>query len=418
MINPSSHIGAASALIGASYVGLKCDSIVPNSGIAGTLIVAGLLSNSFTLVPTLHPLYDICWSHILPASLALLLLGYRSDGDSLQKSSSTNQDTSSSAASSIFRLFIPFLTASFGSLLGCFMSFKCSQALGWLTLANAKAATACLSASYVGGSVNYFATGRMINASSDLLGSLATADLLVMAIYFSFLSMSLDWKWLRSRFYVPSVTADDSSITVPSTNMQNTKVKVRSRRVFVSKTFAGIALMGFSLCIAEVSNWVERMIQPWVPGTGSAVIAICTPIINSLINSRRWFPTLSETANQLGGFLFLCFFASIGFGCDLRGVVGLGPACLCFATLAILIHLVVALVGSSTCARRLKIELEDVWIASNAAIGGPATAAAFCSRLNGSSNLRGKTLAATFYGCAGYAIGTTLGSLMFRFVGG
>ena len=100
-------------------------------------------------------------------------------------------------------MFFPFLSASFGSLLGCWTSFKLSQSCNWLSFDNAVAATACLSASYVGGSANYFATGRIINASPDLLGSLATADLLVMAIYFLLLSVSLDWKWLRSRFYVP-----------------------------------------------------------------------------------------------------------------------------------------------------------------------------------------------------------------------
>mmetsp|Transcript_13016 Transcript_13016/g.30819 ORF Transcript_13016/g.30819 Transcript_13016/m.30819 type:complete len:173 (-) Transcript_13016:292-810(-) len=42
MTNPS-HIGAASSLIGTSYIGLQFDHLVLHSGIAGTLIVAALL---------------------------------------------------------------------------------------------------------------------------------------------------------------------------------------------------------------------------------------------------------------------------------------------------------------------------------------------------------------------------------------
>jgi len=293
-------------------------------------------------------------------------------------------------------------------------------------LANARVAAACLSASYVGGSINYFATGRKINASSDLLGSLATADLCVMAIYFAFLSVSMDWKWLRSIFYVPSnqaMTEDDSTLAAESNNEQNNnKSNLPSRSALLApKKLLGMSLVtAFALCIVHLSHWVERLLEPWVPGTASAVIAIVTPLINSRIGQEKWWLPLRGHVSNFGDFLFLCFFAAIGMGSDLRGVVEMGPACFCFAALALSIHLGTSLLGSSLSAPRfLKIELEDVWIASNAAIGGPATAAAFCSRLpRSSSNLRGKALAGTVYGCVGYAIGTTLGSFMYRFVGG
>jgi uncharacterized membrane protein len=61
------------------------------------------------------------------------------------------------------------------------------------------------------------------------------------------------------------------------------------------------------------------------------------------------------------------------------------------------------------------VRWEDVLIASNAAIGGPATAAAFCGQLAESNPRKpGLTLAATVYGVVGYATGTTIGASLFR----
>ena len=97
----------------------------------------------------------------------------------------------------------------------------------------------------------------------------------------------------------------------------------------------------------------------------------------------------------------------------------MGPSCILFSLLALSIHLGVALLGSLPF--RSILDLEDVWIASNAAIGGPATAAAFvCNQMKNKnpSKLRGRTMAATVFGVFGYAIGTILGTLMFQFVGG
>lgn len=78
----------------------------------------------------------------------------------------------------------------------------------------------------------------------------------------------------------------------------------------------------------------------------------------------------------------------------------MGPACLLFSAFALTIHLVIAVVGSLPFAKT--VHLEDVWIASNAAIGVPATADAFSSRLGDKSKLKQTTLAATFSGCGAY----------------
>jgi uncharacterized membrane protein len=91
------------------------------------------------------------------------------------------------------------------------------------------------------------------------------------------------------------------------------------------------------------------------------------------------------------------------------------------AVVALLVHLIVVVVGPCRC----KSSWKTAWIASNAAIGGPATAAAFRNRMkynsDGDNNqlLQGRTMvAATVWGVVGYAIGTTLGVAIYRAIGG
>ena len=113
----------------------------------------------------------------------------------------------------------------------------------------------------------------------------------------------------------------------------------------------------------------------------------------------------------LSEFYFLFLFASIGASADLSAALASGPACLFISFHALVIHLLGTLLGTLAARNKNvdpKMQLEDVLVASNAAIGGPATAAAFCGRLVGPRQ-RALTYAATVWGVFGYAIGTTLG---------
>lgn len=423
MSNNLSFYGASAALMGCSLVGIQVDRMVPSCGIAVTLILAAILSNTAPWVPATHSLYDLCWTLFLPASLTLLLLAYKKDPciDSEDKS-----DKEASILACVRRVSLPFVIASIGSLFGCWTSYRCALAFDWFSIENARAATACLSASYVGGSVNFFSAARLISADKSLLGSLATADLITMALYFSFLSASLDSKVFNSLFQGKKKDKEKFQTTVVETKSNSEISESQQRPSFlkttmtlISNSLASIPLLGLTLGIVLAANRVESFLGRWIPGTACAVIALVAPLVNSLVHQKTWWLRLSKTANPLADFLFLAFFASIGIGVNLETLAQMGPSCILFSLLALSIHLGVALLGSLPF--RSILDLEDVWIASNAAIGGPATAAAFvCNQMKNKnpSKLRGRTMAATVFGVFGYAIGTILGTLMFQFVGG
>jgi uncharacterized membrane protein len=125
--------------------------------------------------------------------------------------------------------------------------------------------------------------------------------------------------------------------------------------------------------------------------------------------------------------LFLMLFASIGVTADFGSAFRAGPGCLVLSLLAVLVHVAVVIGGASFWNRAVthyqqpskghffalpSIGLEQVLIASNAAIGGPATAAAWAGQ-----RAPQWALAATVWGVVGYATGTTLGVWFYRVAG-
>eukprot|EP00980_Cylindrotheca_fusiformis_P001319 scaffold333_cov133-Cylindrotheca_fusiformis.AAC.45 len=402
LMNPSTA-GAATALIGPSVLGFLADRQLPNCGIAVTLIAAAILSNSTPLIPSSHSLYDICWSVLLPASLTLQLLSYQAQEETMKgiivpPSVNDNDDDGTSTASCIRRVSLPFLLASLGSLLGCLTSFHCSRLWNWFPLENARAATACLSASYVGGSANFFATARLIGANSELVGSLATAELFTMSFYFAALTLSLNWIWLQSKFFTRN-TAKSATETVQDAGYP---VTLGGGETFghssAAKFLAAIPLLGTTFVLVKFANLAETYLGRYIPGTACAMISLTAPVINSLVNRFKWWRPFSEASSLIADLLFLSFFAAIGVGSNMQLALQMGPPGMLFSFLALLVHLIFVVAASLPFSKGFHIELEDVWIASNAAVGGPATAAAFCKRLGNPEKLRGRTKAATVVG--------------------
>jgi hypothetical protein len=438
-------VGASIALVGSSFVGMQISTWIPSAGILGTLVTAALAGNIFSRwIPTTHVLYDKCFTLFLPGSLALLLLAYQPPAltqrnwDGADTDISMNKTSEESVTSCIRRVATPFVFASLSSLMGCWLSYRLAILFQWFgaNVERARTAAACLSASYVGGSVNCMATARLVGIQADLLGSLVTADLFTMAVYFSFLSSSLDWPWLRAKFRpstqekfgsVAGITSLKMRLTMPTTTdcegdltIQHNNLKTTSR----SKALASIPLLLGTLVIVQLANRVEDVLGPSLPGTACAVLSVVAPLLNSKVHQQGWWRPFSAAATMWSDFFFLSFFASIGIAANLSSALSMGPACLLFSANALTVHVLVTVVGCLLWKRLVhpkasSMELEDVWIASNAAIGGPATAAAFCSRMKQDpGKLQGRTIAATVWGVVGYAIGTILGVGMYRIVGG
>ena len=540
--------------------------ILRDSAILVTLTLSALLCQPSPI------LSDLCWTTFLPASLAFLLLSLDSTGNNKatppdvsprRRNSSTfsDGDNRDSISQSIKRLMVPFCFASLGSVLGCVLVFVlccycCSTTGGaavvtgpWLLAPNeARIALSCLTASFIGGSVNFFSTAHIIlrevaSSSSSLssattssvgtmtnvISSMATADVVVMAVYFAVLSSAVSSMKLRNWFDASASPQNSSNKTsgqanlvmMSNNNESNSEEKERggesdtatvsgtettTRQLPVSKTTSAeqswvgqaqgtIVASSMALAIVRFATSVEHGLSSILPGLACGVVATLTPWIQQQLNNishsscwsknnknkapflilplcwRQWYQArygvvVSQASRPLSQLSFLLMFVCLGSessatlfmnGCltdnnnvnnDTGSWLQSGPACCIVSMLVLAVHGSVTLLGSWLWAARCRrggdrnnhkshnnnrISLEDVLVASNAAIGGPATAAAFCGRLclphsRGNTNkiedeednhrdLKGLTFAATFWGIVGYALGTTVGVLTYRLLG-
>lgn len=396
--HPNSLAGLG--LLVSTWIGRKADTRVPGTGILATLVVAAMLSNG-GWVPSVHPLYDLSWSLFLPASLVLLLVGQRTD-------------TKANDMLPTKRLAAPFVWATLGSILGCLLAFGQHTRLG-MGMEDARIAASCLAASYIGGSVNFFATARLIGgASSSVVTSMAAADLLVMAVYFSCLGIMIRSNLLQQLFQ-------------QSNNLQNTSKSLQPCHTSTASASSRLgrlrgSILGglFTYTIVQGARYLEVLVSGVVPGTACAWIAGLVPMLSTRLAKHYWWQDVQSVAANLSDRCFLLLFASIGMSADLISALRNGPSCLLFSLFALLIHIVVTLVGSCWMKRAfgqhsmaLDVTLEEALVASNAAIGGPATAAAFCGQLPGPPR-PGLALAATIWGVVGYAVGTTIGVTVYH----
>lgn len=259
--------------------------------------------------------------------------------------------------------------------------------------------------------------------------SMAAADLMVMAIYFCFLTAALQSKILLKLFDGNDATTADAE---DSSNGDDVEVEmdtivvdddISGRDTAVSRKQTAVATLSVStlaFLIVQISNRVERILarSTGLPGTACAVIALLTTLVSRYAsklsnNALSVWKKMQLVAAPWSQVCFHLLFASIGMSANIANALKAGPACLWFSMTALLIHVLVILIGSLACKRVFpNIELQHVLVASNAAIGGPATAAAFCGQVKQCA--RGLTLAATVCGIVGYAVGTGIGDALAR----
>jgi len=420
-------VRAALTLIVSSAAGIAYDK--KRGGGLGTLItllVAAHASN-LNLGPSHSALYDFCWTTLLPSSLALLLLASPSAKDR----HSFRQD--------IRAVAIPFLLASIGSILGCVISFS-------LTLMGAMNSTSrkwwrpgrlllppiegavqagCLCASFIGGPVNYFGVRHLLASSKDLLGhdggvlqslfGSSVSDLLVMALYFSLSTTALSSKRLQQWFpeRVTEGISDDDVLFDSETVPFSTRRRVVAT---IMAAFLAREMVKVSVAFGR-ANLIPGVPTMCLAGLG-AICSNVLPRILLLFQADALMDEIRSVSISLSDICFYLLFAAIGASANLGEAVKLGgwhfSSGALFASTALLVH-TVTLIGGSLAVQRftkVRLELEEILVASNAAIGGPLSAAEFANRT--ARRRPGLIMAATVCGVFGYVIATEVGITLTR----
>ncbi len=321
------------------------------------------------VMPHSAPLYDTVASFLVPVALPLLLL--RADFRTIVGESGP--------------MFLAFLVAAAATVAG-------SVAGVLLVDMGAQEAeiAGTVTASYIGGSLNFVATAEALGIrdsgiyvaglSADAAGAVFFLIMLMLMPALGFVRAAMP-----SRFSMGAEAVPSGASTVPAAS--------GAQPFDLPKAANGLAL---SLIICALSFGLST----WL-GIESMFILVVTVLALAVANFAQALVRRVAFEFELGTLFMYLFFVCIGAGANLADVVGAALPILLFIVVMVLVHLVLMVIAG----RLLRLDLAEVMIASNACILGPAPAAALAA----SKGWQPLVAPGILVGMFGYAIATFIG---------
>lgn len=321
-----------------------------------------LLSN-LSLIPFTSPTYKFINSLLVPLSIPCLL--YSSDLRRILRSTQ--------------QLLPAFALGTFSTVISTIATFKiCSlKSLGGDSWKIASA----LAARHIGGAINFISVSETLNIKGSSISSSIAADNIVVALYFSFLFLSSN-KFKKTSEVTPSseATKDIKDDGEGFANLGNI-----SLALFTSST----------LCF--IGNFLTKMLIP----NSSALPIISLLTVAASTTFPKFFGKLSDAGGIIGVIFIQLFFAASGAAGSIADVLKNAPVLFLFSGTQILLHYI----SLMTFGRFFNIGKRELYVASNANVGGPTTAAAMAKGKNWPDLI----LPGLLVGILGYATGTIIG---------
>ena len=342
------------------------------TGTVWTILLAIAASN-LRILPFDSPAYGFVFSYAVPVLIPLFLM----KADLRRIFFETTRMTGA------------FLIASFATLVGVF------AAVALVGLGETEPAVAAsLTASYVGGSVNFAAltdvTGLAQSAES-LVSAIVAADHLASAAYLGVLAVLPGIGWVARRF----VSRDHTQGEVEESGEASTG---RATALTLGVTLA------YALIVVALGDWLTALTG--MSGLRYVIITALALVLPTLI------PGLMAKLHggfELGVVFAFLFFGAIAAGADVGQLISDAPLIMAFIVVLVSVHAVIAL----TLAKFARLSLPEIIIASNAAILGATTAPALAA----AKGWRDLVTPGVLVGVLGYALGTMLGTAVFAVLG-
>ena len=344
------------------------------SGAIMALIIALLLSN-FNIIPLESKVYDDVWGYVVPIAIPLLL--FQCDIKKIWKESG--------------RLAIIFLLSSVGTMLGAVVGFYLLRE--YIPTLNNIAGT--MTASYIGGGVNFVAVQTALNLDKQLASALIVSDNLLMVLYFFVLiiipTIPFFNKYFKREYRNDIKNMDDKKEVKRPITLEDVAFNFTISVLIVAVSF------GFSdLILAEDRGYVINFLANKYILLTSITVILATVFSNffkKLIGSQ-----------EIGTFLIYIFFAVIGIPASIKSIVFNSPLLLVFCAIMVIINMVITFAF----AKLFNFSLEEAILVSNANIGGPTTATAMAISKGWTKYVAPVMLVGTL----GYVIGTYAGLIL------
>lgn len=378
LISPENNLLLFSVVVGAATLGIwseykKWTGQV--SGILITMILMSVLSMTGVVPVASDPkqkvdVYELIFSYFIPISIPMMLMG--------------------SNITRIVReggkLLIAFLVGALGVIFGSFLAFFLID-LG----PDSGNATGVISATLIGGSMNFVATGEIMNFSTHPLFSATLAVDNFAANAYILLMFAIPSMKFMARFFVqPKVENRGSS----ETEQNNEKYPITMERFAISVLIAVVIAAAGGL----ISDLIQKIYSTRM-SMSIMMITLLSVLIANLFPKR--LKKLEDTAFSIGLWMMYIFLAVIGASTNLADMLKIGLPVLGFYLIIMFFHFIF-LVSLS---KLFKFDVYEAIISSAANIMGPSVAAPMAASL-GQKKL---ITPAILVGILGYVIGTFIG---------
>jgi len=377
-ISPENNIVLFAVIVGAAALGIWSEHkkwMGQVSGILVTMIVMSILSMTGIVPVASNPklkveVYELIFSYFIPLSIPMMLMG--SNIRRIIKEGG--------------KLLIAFLVGALGVILGSFLAFYLID-LG----PDSGNVAGVISATLIGGSMNFIATGEIMNFSTHPLFSATIAVDNFAANAYILLMFAVPSMTFLARFFVkPKI----ENIEASDKNPDEDAYPITIERIAITLLIASV--------IAATGNFLSELIQKIYSTRMSTSILIITVLAVLMANLfPKSLKKIEDTAFAIGLWMMYIFLAAIGASTNLADMLHVGPAVLGFYLIIMSFHFLFLL----SLSKLLKFDVYEVIISSAANIMGPSVAAPMAASL-GQKKL---ITPAILVGILGYVIGTFIG---------
>jgi uncharacterized membrane protein len=371
-----------------------------------TMAVALILAN-IGIIPFTSPIYTIMNQYAV--SLAVPMLLYDSN---LRRVIS---DTGS--------VLIAFLIGAMASVVGTLLAFPLFP-MKSLGIQQGYKVACALCARHIGGAINFVAVAETLRIPGTIVSAAIAADNVVVALYFAVLFALAKAEPVATTTTTTITTTTENNTIITASNIESeldysidaipSGNNATTSLIVVEPSRNEISLPTISLSLAVASSLVTigkivtKLLLP--PGTSALPLTSTITVLAATI-FPKFFAKIRTAGTAIGILFIQMFFAASGAAGSIALVFQQAPSLFVFSMLQILIHFVVLLtVGRGI----FQLQYNELYLASNANVGGPTTAAAMAQ----AKNWTRLVLPALLVGILGYATATgialALGPILIR----
>lgn len=369
LIGPDQDFAIWAVLIGLAGFGFWCERFPWGRKYSGVmlLITAAIVLANLRIIPTSAAAYDVVWDYLVPIAIPLLL--FEADLKRIVRESGPT----------LIAFVIGSAAVVAGTLIGVVL-FDLGP--------NEAELAGIFTGTYIGGGLNFAAVAEATGMQDDnMLTAAVAADQVITNLHFLLIIFIPGIAWMANKY--------------PTHHMDNAVVfDVESGRNVHRIADLDIAGLMTALALAFALAATGKILADLIGMSDYSILVITVLALMIATVLPQQVEKLSGH-REAGNVLMFIFLASVGAGADIWKLIEIGPVLFLFASVIIIVHLVI-LFGVG---KILKLDLAELAMASAVCIGGPASAPALAS----AKGWRDLLIPGLLLGSLGYAGGSFIG---------